>query len=290
MLNYYSLLNVSISSSVEDIRKAYIDLIKRWHPDTFTGDTTLAELMTRQLNEAYETLSKPELRYMYDKSLKSQGHERKTRSIHKSQVKPSSNNSHRRTKFVNPGYPGTEEEYKKELRRKEMELTNRWMTELSKYISEHRWAENVFESLSEDIKLKAMGGTLPFKEAFKIYCLMQKRKTSMGFKTAYFNEKTIEKLLAESNTEEEIQVSLELISREEIILQIYIRINSGIFSNMYLSREETETISKFGKFHEFLNKRPDEFFVAVNKFSLSSQDWKLAKELCRMGIKDAWKI
>ena len=290
MLDYYSLLNVSSSSSYEEIRKSYKDLIKKWHPDTFSGDTTLAELMTRQLNEAYETLSNEESRKKYDQNIRisvaqtvaqQNGYQgtRRTR-----QYTPKKN-----VRSVKPSYPNTEDDIKREIKRKEVERIDRWMTEISRYMSEHMWADKKFEELSEETKLKAMGGNLSYEEAFKIYCMLQKEKIRMGLKTPYFNEKIIEKHESDSKNSEEIEIALEEISRKEIILQIYLRIKSGIFSTWKLSEEETDIIVKFGKFQEFLVKRPDEFFIGVNRFSLSLQEWKIAKELSKMGVKDAVK-
>ena len=69
MLDYYSLLSVSRTSSEDEIRSSYKVLIKKWHPDVAKGDTTMNELMTRQLNEAYEVLSDPAKRRVYDLSL-----------------------------------------------------------------------------------------------------------------------------------------------------------------------------------------------------------------------------
>ena len=59
MIDYYKLLNVSINASDEDIRKGYYKMIKRWHPDVNNTDKNLAEIMARQINEAYGILSNP---------------------------------------------------------------------------------------------------------------------------------------------------------------------------------------------------------------------------------------
>lgn len=63
---YYDLLNLHPSASPQEIRRAYRELSKRYHPDTTTLPTALATDKFQQLNEAYGTLSSPERRFAYD--------------------------------------------------------------------------------------------------------------------------------------------------------------------------------------------------------------------------------
>jgi DnaJ domain len=63
---YYSLLGLHPSASVIDIRRAYRDLSKRYHPDTTELSTAVATAKFQQINEAYATLSNPERRLRYD--------------------------------------------------------------------------------------------------------------------------------------------------------------------------------------------------------------------------------
>ena len=56
MNNPYKVLGVSESASQEEIRAAYLKLVKKYHPDKYT-DTDLKEL-ANEINEAYETLTK----------------------------------------------------------------------------------------------------------------------------------------------------------------------------------------------------------------------------------------
>ena len=63
---YYSLLGLHPSASVIDIRRAYRELSKRYHPDTTDLPTAIATLKFQQINEAYATLSHPERRLSYD--------------------------------------------------------------------------------------------------------------------------------------------------------------------------------------------------------------------------------
>lgn len=63
---YYSLLGLHPSASVIDIRRAYRELSKRYHPDTTELPAAVATTKFQQINEAYATLSNPERRLKYD--------------------------------------------------------------------------------------------------------------------------------------------------------------------------------------------------------------------------------
>jgi hypothetical protein len=64
--NYYLLLGLHPSASVIDIRRAYRELSKRYHPDTTELPAAVATPKFQQINEAYATLSNPERRLNYD--------------------------------------------------------------------------------------------------------------------------------------------------------------------------------------------------------------------------------
>jgi curved DNA-binding protein CbpA len=66
---YYGLLGLYPSASSIEIRRAYRELSKRYHPDTTDLPTAIATTKFQQLNEAYATLSNPELRVAYDRKL-----------------------------------------------------------------------------------------------------------------------------------------------------------------------------------------------------------------------------
>jgi hypothetical protein len=63
---HYALLGLHPSASAIDIRRAYRELSKRYHPDTTNLPTAIATVKFQQLNEAYATLSNPERRLQYD--------------------------------------------------------------------------------------------------------------------------------------------------------------------------------------------------------------------------------
>jgi DnaJ-class molecular chaperone with C-terminal Zn finger domain len=63
--DFYSLLNVARSASADDIKKSYRKLAMQFHPDKNPGDKK-AEEKFKEITEAYETLSDPKKREMYD--------------------------------------------------------------------------------------------------------------------------------------------------------------------------------------------------------------------------------
>lgn len=71
MKNYYQILGVTESSSQREIKNAYRDLVKRYHPD-LNANSDEATKQTQLINEAYSTLSDPVKKYEYDNILRLQ--------------------------------------------------------------------------------------------------------------------------------------------------------------------------------------------------------------------------
>ncbi|NEQ27572.1 MAG: J domain-containing protein [Microcoleus sp. SIO2G3] len=64
--NCYSVLGIHPSASTQQIRRAYRELSKLYHPDTTSLPPPVATAKFHQLNEAYATLSSPDRRAAYD--------------------------------------------------------------------------------------------------------------------------------------------------------------------------------------------------------------------------------
>ena len=70
LINYYELLGVDPRSDTREIKKAYLEQVKRWHPDKNPDRTAEAEEKTKVLNQAYQVLGDPEQRKNYDRMLR----------------------------------------------------------------------------------------------------------------------------------------------------------------------------------------------------------------------------
>ena len=67
--NYYTVLELFPTATLADIKKAWHEQLQVWHPDRFNHSPKLhrkAEARTQLINQAYQTLSDPNLRTRYD--------------------------------------------------------------------------------------------------------------------------------------------------------------------------------------------------------------------------------
>lgn len=69
MENLYGLLGVPYTANNEELKKAYLTLLKKYHPDVFDGNKKQAEDYAAKVNVAYSVLSSSKDRLSYDKTI-----------------------------------------------------------------------------------------------------------------------------------------------------------------------------------------------------------------------------
>lgn len=65
-VNYYNILKVSRNVTEEDLKKSYKKMAMKWHPDKNAVNKKEAEAKFKQILEAYDVLSDPKKRQIYD--------------------------------------------------------------------------------------------------------------------------------------------------------------------------------------------------------------------------------
>ncbi|XP_049415569.1 uncharacterized protein LOC125878369 [Solanum stenotomum] len=65
-VDYYNVLNVGKTATEDDLKKAYRKLAMKWHPDKNPNNKKEAEAQFKEISEAYEILSDPDKRQVFD--------------------------------------------------------------------------------------------------------------------------------------------------------------------------------------------------------------------------------
>lgn len=85
MENYYEILKISKTASSEEIKQAYLNEIKIYHPDVFDGDKEFAQMQTAKITEAYTTLKDYLKRKNYDEKMfgkTQESHQHNNQTVH----------------------------------------------------------------------------------------------------------------------------------------------------------------------------------------------------------------
>ncbi len=81
MKNLYEVLQVKTNATSDQIKRAYLSLITKYHPDIYSGDKSYAERYTALITEAYSVLKDENRRQEYDEShnIKNRDFDRRSR-------------------------------------------------------------------------------------------------------------------------------------------------------------------------------------------------------------------
>jgi DnaJ family protein B protein 4 len=66
-MDYYNILKVNRNATEDDLKKSYKKLVLVWHPDKNPINKTEAEAKFKLISEAYDVLSDPQKRKIYDR-------------------------------------------------------------------------------------------------------------------------------------------------------------------------------------------------------------------------------
>lgn len=114
MKDYYKILGLSPTATKKEIKKAFRQLARKYHPDLHPGDKAAAEQFKR-INEACQVLSDDNKRARYDLDRKQQGQRQQTqqcrqhtqqKAAHTSSAKPDFSQAFSRRAFEDAFFAG----------------------------------------------------------------------------------------------------------------------------------------------------------------------------------------
>ena len=68
--SYYDILGIPSKASDNDVKRAYLDLAKKYHPDRHPNNRKIASHRFQAIVEAYEAIKTREKRAMYNRKLR----------------------------------------------------------------------------------------------------------------------------------------------------------------------------------------------------------------------------
>ena len=69
METYYDILQVKRDATAMQIKKSFLSLVSKYHPDIYKGSKEFAQKLTSSLTQAYTTLKDDALRQAYDEKV-----------------------------------------------------------------------------------------------------------------------------------------------------------------------------------------------------------------------------
>lgn len=191
-LNYYDILEVSETASLEVIKAAYRTLSKRYHPDTRKEKPLSKDIDMALVNEAYEVLSDEQKRKRYDEALKAQ----KTSSYQSQRTSDTQDyTSKSGADFTDPNRTCESDFAEEQSENEDIENeTGGWFGKMVKNVGKE--IVKTMQNNSREIENAYLAGL-----SMDDYLLVKRFKQSSGYKRAGYTKALEEKGLLERNYE-----------------------------------------------------------------------------------------
>jgi len=135
-VDYYEILGVKESATQDEIKTAYYDLTKKYHPDVTQGDDDGARIFVR-VTEAYEVLGNASLRQKYDQGVLDLDSE--FRQAHRPAAEPIEHEEFYKSRSTRTSVPLTTRQSAHEFDKWSSELYKKQRTE--KLVNEEKFAQ-----------------------------------------------------------------------------------------------------------------------------------------------------
>ena len=167
--NYYDILQINQNASPEIIEKAYKTLAKKYHPDLQEeSNKKEAEEILKEINEAYEILSNPDKKALYDQNLKNETisqEDYEKMYVQNEELKEELNNLKNNT--PNTQYSNINQENFEAIKKEEQELEyKRRQLQYQEQIEQAR-QKAYHDAYIQDLKNR--GYRIKYKKSFKDY-------------------------------------------------------------------------------------------------------------------------